>query len=88
MDFNAEAELVFLSNNYQHKISRRIMSLYESGSLFIENIFREEQCVNEFLKKALQKKVKNNKLYELDYETKVRVQYSDSGKVLRFHIIF
>ncbi len=39
------------------------------------------------MKKAVQQKIKNNKLYELDFETKVRIKYDEEGRITRFHVI-
>jgi hypothetical protein len=35
----------------------------------------------------MQQKVKANKLYELDFETKVRIKYNKEGNIARLHVI-
>jgi hypothetical protein len=87
LDFDEQAELTFVANNFPHKNCTQLGKLYEKNSLYIENIFREEKSINDFLKKALQKKLKHNKLYELDFETKARVKYGEDGRIVRLHVI-
>lgn len=36
----------------------------------------------------MQQKVKPNKLYELDFESKVRIKYNESGTIVKLHVIF
>lgn len=87
LDFDEQAELTFITNNFNHKLCSQLGKLYEKNKLYIENIFKDYKSINDFLKKALQKKVKHNKLYELDFETKARVKYGEDGRITRLHVI-
>ena len=63
MEFDQSAELTFLSCNFQHPFVAQIPKLWERKKLFLQKIFPENKPINEFLKKAIQQKVKPNKLY-------------------------
>lgn len=63
LDFNDVAELAFISNNFSHSVTDELSKLHDRHKLYIENIFKDNKSINSFLKKALQQKVKNNKLY-------------------------
>lgn len=43
--------------------------------------------MSNFLRRALARKVKPNKLYELDFETRARVIYDQYQKIQRLHVI-
>jgi hypothetical protein len=40
LDFDERAELTFITNNFNHKISSQLGKLYEKNKLYIENIFK------------------------------------------------
>ena len=87
MDFDDKAELTFISNNFPHEFSAPLSKLHEQNRLYIENIFKDYKPINDFLRKALARKIKPGKLYELDFETRARVIYDDHGKIRRLHVI-
>lgn len=67
MEFDESAELAFLSNNFSHPLFKRLPQLWERKKMFIEKIFEDYKPINEFVKKAVQQKVKPNKLYEINF---------------------
>jgi hypothetical protein len=63
MDFNEEATLCFISNNFDHEVCKNLSKLWLYDKLFVEQIFKDHKNLNSFLKKAIIGKVKSNKIY-------------------------